>query len=133
MQNLAQLGVSVDKDGKLSFDKSKLETAFADDPDSVKQFFSDETLGFGAKADAAIESLVGVKNSLLVSRSETLSRQVDDLGKRIDSLNTRLERSREVLINDFYNMELAISKIKANLTSIGQIQNLFSTNSTTSN
>lgn len=130
IQTLAQLGVSVDKDGKLSFDKSKLDTAYADDPDAVKQFLSDDQLGFGAKADKVIESLVGVKNSVLVSRSETLSRQVEDIAKRIDTLNARLDRSREVLQNDFYNMELAINKIKSNLSAIGQIQNLFSTTTT---
>ena len=131
VQSLAQVGVSVDKDGKLSFDKSKLEAAFADDPEGVKKFFSDDKIGFGAKADAAIESLVGVKNSVLVSRADALSRQVEDLGKRIDSLNARLDRSREILTNDFYNMELAINKIKGSLSAIGQIQNLFSTTTST--
>jgi len=130
IQTLAQVGVSVDKDGKLSFDKSKLNDAFAEDPEGVKKFFSDETLGFGAKANKALESLVGEKNSVLVGRSESLSRQVDDLGKRIEQFNARLERSRELLTNDFYNMELAINKIKANLTAIGQIQNLFTINNT---
>jgi flagellar capping protein FliD len=94
----------------------------------VKKFFSDDKLGFGAKVNAAVELLVGKDNSVLVNRSATLNRQVEDLAKRIDSLNAHLDRARELLTNDFYRMELAINKIKANLTSIGQIQNLFSTN-----
>jgi flagellar hook-associated protein 2 len=132
VQNLAQLGVSVGSDGKLTFDKSKLETVFAANPEGVKKFFSDDKNGFGAKANTAIETLVGAKNSVLVNRSSTLDRQVEDISKRIDALNARLDASRERLTNDFYNMELAINKIKSNLTSIGQIQNLFSTNTSSS-
>ena len=131
LQTLAQVGVSVDQAGKLSFDKSKLESAYSADPEGVKKFFSDDKLGFGAKADTAMESLVGLKNSVLVSRSETLNRQVEDIGKRIDSLSARLDHNRDQLTNDFYKMELAINQIKANLSSIGQIQNLFSTTTTT--
>lgn len=129
VQNLAQIGVTVGQDGKLSFDKSKLEKVFDDDPEGLKKFFSDDKLGFGAKAHAAIELLVGVDNSVLVNRSSTLNQQVEDIVKRIETLTGRLDRSRERLLNDFYNMELAINKIKANLTSIGQIQNLFATSS----
>ena len=125
VQNLAQIGISVDQDGKLSFDKSKLQTLYDSDPEGVKEFFSHETLGFGAKAEAAIESLVGAENSLLVSRASALDRQVQDVGQRINAMNSRLERSREALMNEFIQMELSINKIRANLTSIGQIQNLF--------
>jgi flagellar hook-associated protein 2 len=127
VQNLAQIGVTIGQDGKLTFDKSKLETLYAANPEGVKKFFSDDKLGFGAKADAMIETLVGRDNSVLVNRSATLDRQVQDLGKRIDALNARLDRRRERLTKEFYNMELAINKIKSNLSAIGQIQNLFST------
>ena len=129
IQNLAQIGIGVDQSGKLSFDKSKLETLYASDPEGVKKFLSDDKLGFGAKINTVVEGLAGADNSLLVNRSRTLSRRVDDVAKRIDLLTARLDRSREQLTNEFYNMELAINKIKANLSSIGQIQNLFSTTS----
>lgn len=125
VQSLAQLGVSVDDEGKLAFDKTKLQTMYDSDPEGIKKFFSDETLGFGAKSQAVLESLVGENNSLLVSRAEALSRQVDDFATRITEMNAKLERGREALYNEFYQMELSINKIKSNLTSIGQIQNLF--------
>jgi flagellar hook-associated protein 2 len=130
VQNLAQVGVSVGQDGKLSFDKSKLATLYAANPDGVKKFFSDDKQGFGVKANAAVELLVGKDNSVLVNRSATLNRQVEDIANRIDSLNAHLDRMREIMTNDFNNMELAINKIKANLSSIGQIQSLYSTSNT---
>ena len=125
VQNLAQIGIAVDQDGKLSFDKAKLATLYASDPEGVKKFLSDDKLGFGAKAEAVTESLVGIDNSLLVNRAAGLNRQVEDTAKRVDALNARLDRSREALTLEFYQLELAINKIRANLTSIGQIQNLF--------
>ena len=133
VQNLAQIGIAVDQDGKLSFDKAKLNALYASDPEGVKKFFSDDKLGFGAKAEAVTESLVGIDNSLLVNRADSLNRQVEDTARRVDALNARLERSRENLTNEFYQMDLAINKIRASLTSIGQIQNLFATSNNNNN
>ncbi|MCE9526470.1 MAG: flagellar filament capping protein FliD, partial [Planctomycetales bacterium] len=92
VQSLAQVGVNVDKDGKLSFDKSKLESAYQDDPEGVQKFFGDDKLGFGVKVNAAMETLVGLDNSVLVNRSSTLNNQVEDIAKRIEALNGRLDQ-----------------------------------------
>ena len=106
----------------LPFDSSKLDARFAADPEGVTKFFSDETNGFAARADAAIEQLVGVNHSVLLSRAEVLQRQVEDYAQRIDAMNARLDHSREALLKQFYNMELVIGRIKNNLDAIGSIQ-----------
>jgi flagellar hook-associated protein 2 len=122
IHSLAELGVSVDENGKLTFDSAQLEAKYTADPAAVERFFSDENLGFAKKIDDAAEGLVGVKNSVLVNRAATLQKQLNDTNSRIDFLNGRLDVSRERLLNQFYNMELVISKLKEGLTSLDSIQ-----------
>ena len=119
---LAELGVSINDQGKLAFDKTKLEARFTADPEGVTKFFSDEETGFAAKADALIERIVGRDNSLLVNRAQTLQRQIEDQGKRIDTWNARLDRNKERLLNQFFRLEETISRIQNNLSAIQQIQ-----------
>ena len=75
-----------------------------------------------AKFNALIDTLAGEGTSLLVTRSETLQRRIDFNSERISFLEDRLSRQRELLLNQFFNMELAIGKIQANLTAIDSIQ-----------
>jgi len=122
IQSLQELGLSLGDNGKLSLDSAKLQEKFAADPDAVQEFFTSETLGFAAKLDARIESLVGEENSLLVSRSAALSRRIEDNQARIDFMTERLERQREFLLKQFNDLEIAIAKIQSNLDAISQIQ-----------
>ncbi len=69
-----------------------------------------------------LERLVGRNNSTLVNRAKVLQRQLEDSTKRIDFLTVTLTKQRERLTAQFYNMELAISKIKSNLQSIEAIK-----------
>jgi len=122
IRSLAELGVSINDQGELAFDKTKLEARFASDPEGVTEFFADEDQGFAAKADAVLERLVGANSSLLVSRAETLQKQMEVYGQRIDVWNARLERNRERLFLQFTRLEEVISRMQNNLTAIQQIQ-----------
>lgn len=121
VQSLAELGVSINDQGVLAFDKTKLEARYAADPESVEQFFTDEERGFAAKVDAAIESLAGRNNSALVARAAALQRQIESADERIAAMNGRLQRSRERLLLEFFRMEEAVSRIRNSLTAINQI------------
>jgi flagellar hook-associated protein 2 len=121
IQSVAELGIGVDEDGKLTLDEVKLQERFAADPEAVEQFFTHEKFGFAARFDAVIESVAGEENSLLVSRTAALQRKIDTNFERIDFLTTRLERERERLLKYYYNLELAISKIQANMSVIESI------------
>lgn len=132
VESLAELGISIDDKGKLSFDKAKFQTRYDADPAAVEKFFTDETLGFAGKADAMIERLVGRDNSVLVNRATALSRILEDNAARIAAQDDRLARQRERLLMDFFRIEQIVSRIRNNLTAINQIQALpplFSTNS----
>jgi flagellar hook-associated protein 2 len=122
IRSLAELGISINDQGELAFDKTRLEARFADDPEAVTEFFADEVAGFAVKADAILETLVGANSSLLVNRAETLQKQIDVYSERIDVWNARLERNRERLFLQFTRLEEVISRMQNNLTAIAQIQ-----------
>jgi flagellar hook-associated protein 2 len=124
VQSLAELGISIDDKGMLAFDKTRFDDRYADDPDAVLEFFTDEEIGFAAKADKVLERLVGRDNSTLVNRAEVLNRQNEDFTQRIGIWDGRLERQRERLLNQFFRLELVVSRIRNSLTAISQIQAL---------
>ncbi len=121
-ESLGSIGIRLTEDGTLDFDESKLHAQFQRDPESLKSFFTDEDNGAVKKYHDITETLVGRDRSLLVSRSVALGNKIEQNSARIDALTARLEKQRERLFNDFVRMEIAISKIQNNMTSIGQIQ-----------
>ena len=127
IQSLEQLGVSLDNKGKLQFDKDKLSKALASNPDDVKAFLTDETKGLGARSKSALDKLIGEKSSVLVNRSASLQKQIDLSAKRVESLNLKLDREREKLLKQFYDMESTIAKIKNNGSAINSLSTLSTT------
>lgn len=122
VETLAEVGISLDDKGKLSFDSNKLNARFAKDPEAIKNFFTNETSGFAKKIDEAFERLVGTDNSVFINRAKALNQQIEDHTSRIATHDERLEKTRERLLLQFYNLELAIGKLQSNLTAINSIQ-----------
>jgi flagellar capping protein FliD len=122
VETLAELGISIDDTGKLAFDSTKFNARFAEDGEAIKQFFTNETSGFAKKIDDVFERLVGRDNSVLINRVEAINRQVEDATERIAAFDERLEKARDRLLKEFYNMELLIGRIRSNLDAIGSIQ-----------
>lgn len=133
IQSLEQVGLSFSEDGHMEFNELKLRDAFAADPEAVEAFFTTEDLGFADKFNAVVESLAGEENSVLMLRNETLQKQIDNNNNRIEFFNSRLEKEEERLLTYYYKLELAISKIKANMSVVEQLASLatISKNSTT--
>ncbi len=122
VRSLAQLGVTPGEDGKLTFDKSLFEAAYNDNPADITEFFSDETRGFAQLTDKLMESLVGKDDSVLITRFESLQRQVDTYTNDIEKWGLRLTKIQERLFNQFFQMESIVTSIRNNLTAISQIQ-----------
>ncbi len=135
--SLAQLGVTVNTDGSLSFDSSTFSSAYASNPDAVKQFFTDPTNGFAVQLDNLMTQVAGSTNSALSGQISSLQSIVSDNTNQINSMNTMLGDEQTRLYNQFYNMELAISQLQNNmsivdtfslLNSDGSSTNVFSNN-----
>ncbi|GAF98062.1 unnamed protein product, partial [marine sediment metagenome] len=119
---LETLGVSVTDQGQLTFDAAQLQAAFAENPDAVRDFFTDETQGFAARFEAILDGLVDTENSATSNRLDSLQAKVDNFNRRIEFLNERLARSQERLLAQFFNMELVIGRLQNNLAALAQLQ-----------
>ncbi len=130
VQGTSTIGLSVNQDGVLAFDASKLKSALADNPESVESFLTDKEFGFVAKVDKAIESIAGVNNGLLISRTTTINNQIDKNSARVNAMNKRLEVERTRLLKQFNDMESSIAKLQSNQKYLSTIQSFssFTTN-----
>ena len=121
-ESLAEIGVEVGDDGKLSLDQAKLQEAFQDDPASLKKLFTDADDGVVAKFNQAIDRLAGADNGLLSNRSDSLQSTIDINNARIESLNESLDRQRERLLLQFTQLETIIANLQNNASAIDSLQ-----------
>ncbi|EXI77639.1 MAG: Flagellar cap protein [Candidatus Accumulibacter appositus] len=84
-QRLSDVGVSLQKDGKLSVDSAKLSAAINDDLAGVANLVA----AFGSAFKDAAEGLVGT-SGLIAARREGLNISIASLGKQSDVLVDRL-------------------------------------------
>lgn len=122
--SLAELGFSIDDQGKLALDDAKLRETYEENPQGVVDFFSTETTGFGAKMTEVSDRLAGESGSVLLARSQALQRKIEFAGERINFFNDRLSRERERLLKTFYDLESAVAKYKSVTSSITSLQAL---------
>ncbi len=114
IQSLEQLGVSLDDTGKLRLDKTKLAGVVDTNLADVQTFLTKEKTGFSARAKVVLDTLVGVKNSVLVNRSQSLQRNIESSTDRVAFLKGRLDSEKESLQKKLYDHEINIAKIKKN-------------------
>ena len=123
-ETLAGIGVTVDDQGKLQLDKGELKEAFAEDPSGLQTFFSDKNNGIVAKFNAAIDRLADADNSLLINRSDALQDTIESNEERIEQLNASLDRQRERLLLQFYQLEQVIANLQQSFSALQGLQPL---------
>jgi flagellar hook-associated protein 2 len=92
ISRLSDIGITVQKDGTLATDSSKLSAALADSTKDVKSLFTQTTTGnegIAVRFNTILEGIVG-SSGLITSRTDGITASIKDLGKRADALNLRL-------------------------------------------
>lgn len=121
IRSLATLGVDLKDDGTLDFDESKLKAKYAEDPEAVKTFFLDEKFGLSAKFGDLLDRLTDEDSSLLTNRASTLDKKIERNEERVTFMAERLNRQRDRLLKQFYNMEMAIAKLQSGLMALNAL------------
>ncbi|WP_449063938.1 flagellar filament capping protein FliD [Planomonospora algeriensis] len=146
--SFAQIGVQLDKAGKLAFSKDTFLKAYAADPDKVKSAVTAKDPVLEARVDAQgnpvpkteVTQVMGLaeKLTIIVNNSTTTITSaikggeslLTDYKKRIDAWNLRLERREEALRKQFTNLEVALGKMNqqsswlaGQIASLPQIEN----------
>ncbi len=121
-RSLEEVGIMFNDTGKLQFDELKFNEALAEDPDAVREFFLAEDVGVAARFAGTIERVAGEDEfSMLSRRLDAIDRQIADNEERLARMDASLERERERMLTQFYNMELAVARIQDNLTALDSI------------
>lgn len=92
LRTLSDIGVSMQRDGSLEFDSSKLTTALEKSPTAVSDLFTSNTTGkqgLAAYMESNLNNMLST-TGLFDSRTDGINRSIDDLSDQRDRLNIRL-------------------------------------------
>ncbi|GGD21460.1 flagellar filament capping protein FliD [Nocardioides daphniae] len=122
--SMAELGLSVDRLGKLVLDEAALTKAYEADPAAVAKAFGTDD-GFAARvatvAQKASDQTTGALTSVIDGRSKGIER----LNKSIAEWDRRLELRESALTRQFTALDVALSKMNSQSTWLaGQINSL---------
>lgn len=98
LRYLVEIGISVDEDGVMSLDSETLRTALTNDPDAVSNLLADSTNGIFARFDTVTsefldtDGLIDSREAGLRSSIQTLEERVEQMQKRLESVEARFRR-----------------------------------------
>jgi len=104
LQRLADIGVVLQKDGKLTVDASKLNKALGDDLPGVAKLVS----SYGTAVKAATDTLIG-SGGLLPARSDGLNASIKSLDKQSEAISSRLTQIEARYRRQFTSLDTLIS------------------------
>lgn len=114
---LGSIGINSTRDGKLTFDSTKLDAALEADPAAVQKLFIENTqLGStGAMKGimATVDALATNTTSVLRSKSDSLSRQSTKLQDDADAMQRHIDQFETQMRQRFTDLEQQVSKYKA--------------------
>lgn len=100
---LTEVGIDIDNSGKLNIDDlDRLEEMLRDDPQKVSDLFVSAD-GFAAKLNKAIYAYTG-DDSIITSRKESLTDQIQTTTKRTEELQARIDYRAEALREEYETM-----------------------------
>jgi flagellar hook-associated protein 2 len=109
---LAQLGLSTNKDGKISLDKNNLTKAVEDNFDDVVKLMAGDD-GIFKQYRSYLNNLLSSKTGLYVERQKNIHKITDRIDKDIERIESRLAKREQMLLKRFSAMESLVSSLNA--------------------
>ncbi|MBN8774300.1 MAG: flagellar hook protein [Thiobacillus sp. 63-78] len=125
LTSLAEVGIAFQKDGSLSLDSGKLNSAIAANFSDVSNLFSSPT-GFTTRLAAWAKSTLD-PGGLIDTRTQSLNNSVKTSNDEIDRLENRMAALQKRYTTEYTNLNLLLSRM--NSTSTYLTQQLSSTSS----
>lgn len=124
VRSLADVGIKLTTNGKLTFDSARLDSALNSAPEQVQRLFSDPQRGFGARLDAALDALNDQFNGSLTMQLRSYEDNANDLVQRIATIDNRLALRRVRLELQFAQMESILSGLQSQSTALTGLTNI---------
>ncbi|MGL4858646.1 MAG: flagellar filament capping protein FliD [Enterobacteriaceae bacterium] len=107
---LSQLGITADKQGKLTLDSEKLDKAMKEDPGVLGKVFNGND-GLLKSIDKTVDRYVGVNGSLK-QRQDSLDRRDKQLEEKSKTIQMRYDASYKRYLNEFGRLQQAMSQMQ---------------------
>ncbi|WP_436526025.1 flagellar filament capping protein FliD [Actinoplanes sp. HUAS TT8] len=102
--SLNQLGISLTKEGTLSFDATEFNKAYSDNPSKVQE----AGMAFGAKVRKLTDTQTNAVTAVITGRKS----EIDSLNDQIDNWDVRLAAKKEALQRQYTALETSLGKLK---------------------
>ncbi len=109
---LSEIGVSLQKDGKLALDSDKVETALNDDFTGFAKLFADPTDGFAVRLEDLAEALVD-DDGIIDTRTDSLNDRIEGLDDRRAAIERRLESTEARMRAQFASLDSLLGQMQA--------------------
>ncbi|APP74120.1 flagellar filament capping protein FliD [Xanthomonas vesicatoria] len=120
VNELKALGLTIDKDGVMSFDGAKFDTAIASDGGAAAEVLGKDSK-FGAGMTKLLDSNVNANNGTLTLRSDSLNKTIKGYESDLDDLDARMEKLSDRYTAQFSAMEAMISKLQGSTSSLSSL------------
>jgi flagellar hook-associated protein 2 len=110
---LASLGISMQKDGSLALDESKLQTALGADPEAVATVLGHKGTGAMTVIAQAADYFSDTSTGVLTQRLASMTKQRRALDDSIAQMQTRIDQYQTLLQAQFATLETTMSALKS--------------------
>ncbi len=117
---LKELGITIDKTGVMSLDKTRLGEAMAVDPQAMSRLFGEEGR-IASPMQALLKSQLNSTDGALTQRTESLNRQRRDLEDQLSQLDLRMEKLSSIYLAQFTAMETMIIQLQGGASSLNSL------------
>jgi len=113
--SMVDIGLDIAKDGTISIDETKLDSALDSNFDDVKNFFvgTDDYQGFAEKAYDKMNSLTNLASGILALEENSLQTNIDRTDKEIESANARLDKKFSILEKQFQQLDIFMNSMSS--------------------
>ena len=123
---IGSLGISIDRYGKASIDETKRKEVITKEPDRVASFFSrsitvdgtteKKKVGLAEKLQTVVNSFVDSKDGMITAKNKTYDKAVDDIAKKIEAFNVRMEAQRARYVKTFTALDTAMMQAESQMS-----------------
>ena len=114
IKRLNQLGIQMNRNGLLDYSEDKFNSALANDPTGVQQFFAGDgfSVGFVPTLKRELSAVMNSAMGPIANRKRALQQKIDQADQNIANKEKQLARKEETLKNKFAKLEESMSRLK---------------------
>jgi len=118
LTSLSQVGISIQQNGSLLLDSSKLDSAIAANYSDVRNLFSSST-GYATRLEAWAKSTLATGGAL-DTRTQSLNKYVKSYNVEIEKLENRMTALQKKYTSEYTNLNLLLSRMNTTSTFLTQ-------------